>query len=386
MLYGVIELVGKLLQHVLGVLLLCWQRMLRFGLSVGILSFLMAEVVGSALTRQFPPTILTTVVALIVSFALGYAAALTALADELFLSALDTVRMLEGDARAGLRAATVVAEREAGEARQGLLGWLGHPPAKSSPVGAAGTVAAGIALAARHARSTPSLSPEQAETLEAIAATDSFQSTAPRPRVNARPVRADQLPRIPWAYDQAADTASPSSGAAPAAAEEPDAVPVPDMPPLPLRVPDAAPLAAPELAEAESDQPAASLADDPAATWPATRKPAPSIPASPAYDPAPAPVAAVSATETPTEPTPSESGVDPNNSSGDRSIWARIGQALVGNTMPLAALGGTHTLGPANPRPGTSTESTESASADSTSTDPSSSGDQPSQTPSTDQP
>src|SRR5207302_1079500 len=40
------------------------------------------------------------------------------------------------------------------------------------------------------------------ETLAEIAATEEFINTAPRPKVNARPVRADQLPRIEWTYEQ----------------------------------------------------------------------------------------------------------------------------------------------------------------------------------------
>lgn len=352
MLYGVIELVGKLLHHVLGVLLLCWQRMLRFGLSVGVLSFLMAEVLGSALTRQFPPSILTTVVALIISCALGYAAALTALADELFLSAVDTIRLLEGEARAGFRAATVAAEREAGEARQGLLRWLGHPPARGTRA-----AAGAVALAARRGSPAQPATPEQAETLEAIAATDSFQSTAPRPRVNARPVRADQLPRIPWAYEQdavpsSAHALAPTPAFMPAvpavaAVDEPEPAPVSDMPPLPLRVPDAAPLAAPDAALVEPESLAAPDepypgSDDPAATLPAAHKPASSAPAL-----APSVYAAA---ETPAIPAIPAAPAPDASASGDRSIWARIGQALVGNTMPLAALGGTHAVAPSGPR------------------------------------
>lgn len=333
-LYGVFRVAGKLLQHVLGVLLLCWQRMLRFGISVGVLSFIMAEVLGSALTRQFPPSILTTVVALVVSFALGYAAALTALADEIFVSAVDTIRLLEGDVRAGFRAASVAAEREAGEARQGVLRWLGHPPA---PEKAAAVRMATASETALTTDTTTAMSPEQAETLEAIAATESFQSTAPRPRVSARPVRADQFPRIQWAYEPEDTAAAPAAGgSAPAVSAPFPDTPLPDMPPLPLRVPDAVPLAAPP--DAVGDTVAAvdleSDGDDPAATLPAARKPAPTAPA---FIPA-------KADATPLAP----------DSSSDRSIWARIGQALVGNTLPLAALGGTHTIAPQRDRTGQS--------------------------------
>ena len=348
MLYGVIELVGKLLKHTLGVLLLCWQRMLRFGLSVGVLSFVMVEVLGSALARQFPPDILTTVVALIVSFALGYAAALTALADELFLGAVDTIRILEGDTKAGLRAATAAAEREAGEAERGIMRWLGHSPSSAStPARSATSTLTSAPVAPR--RST---SPEAAETLEAIAATEVFQSTAPRPRVNARPVRADQLPRIPWAYEQDGEATAPAQDETPPDAAGPELGSAPDMPPLPLR----------DAIAAASDEPASDVAtgdaagddDDPAATLPAARKPATTAPvvaidSDAAVTPA---SAAVESVESRDASSPSASSSPDASGNGDRSIWARIGQALVGNTMPLAALGGTHAAPPSGaPRP-----------------------------------
>jgi hypothetical protein len=318
-LYGVIELAGRLFQHTLGVLLLCWQRMLRFGLSVGVLSFLMAEVLGAALTRQFPPSILTTVVALIVAFALGYAAALTALADELLISAMDTVRLLEGDTRAGLRVAAVAAEREAGEARQGLLRWLGHPPAPKA------ATALSVAGVADHIAS--SSAPVASETLEDVAATERFQSSSARNPVNARPVRADQLPRIPWAYEQDGDNAAPEVGGAPPT----------EMPPLPLRVPDVAPLAAPSDGLTTGNETVAAM-DDPAATLPSARKPE-------------APPAALVSTTTAVAGGAGATAPSAPDASGDRSIWARIGQALVGNTMPLAALGGTHAAASPSNRP-----------------------------------
>lgn len=76
--------------------------------------------------------------------------------------------------------------------------------------------------------------------------------------------------------------------------------------------------------------------DDPAATLPSARKP---------EAPAAALVSAATAVAAgaPALPAP--------DASGDRSIWARIGQALVGNTMPLAALGGTPAAGSPSNRP-----------------------------------
>lgn len=342
-LYGVIELAGKLLKHTLGVLLLGWQRMLRFGLSVGVLSFVMVEVIGSALTRHFPPNILTTVVALIVSFALGYAAALTALADELCIGAAETIRLLEGDAKAGLRAAAVAAEREAGEARSGILRWLGHSPAnapESKPV----RPAASATPPAPSVAGQPEVS-EADETLEAIAATEDFQNTAPRARVNARPVRADQLPRIPWAYEQDGEAAVSASADTPPEPEGPELGSVPDMPPLPLRDAIAA-------ADADVAPPSDGEDDDPAATLPSAPKPAapaPALPTAAASDSITSDNSTVAETHEnqglpATDATTASDAPDAPDASdsGDRGIWSRIGQALVGNTMPLAALGGIH--------------------------------------------
>jgi hypothetical protein len=214
--FGVIELAGKLIRHAMGVLLLSWQRMLRFGLSVGVLAFLAAEAGAALMTRTFPPALVTHAVAMVFALVMAYAAALTVLLDELLLGLVDTVGLLEGDLRAGLRAAAVVAEREAGEAGGGIMRWLGHP--RPEDQGAAPT--------------SSEMDAESSETRQAIAQTDAFHDTAPRPRVNARPVRADQLPRIPWAYEPGDLPPAGASSARETAA--------PPLPPLPVATPLAA--------------------------------------------------------------------------------------------------------------------------------------------------
>jgi len=121
---------------------------------------------------------------LIFASMVAYSVMLTVLIEELFLGTIDTVRVLEGDIEGGARALAVASERKAGEAGSGIMRWLGHAPNnRGAKVGAV--------------TYTP-ISETQAD----IEATDEFTSTMPRPRVNARPVSADQLPRIGWALEQ----------------------------------------------------------------------------------------------------------------------------------------------------------------------------------------
>ena len=226
----IIAYTGKLLVHTVRALLVCWQRMVRLGLSVGVLSGFVALVFGVLVTHAFPPAPLTWVAALLFGVALGYAAAMTVLADEMLLSILDLIRMLEGDVKAGLRAAAVAAEREAGEAGRGVMRFLGHrrpPPPETAPAPSQASPSQPLMTVSSVARHEPGLS-QASETLAAIAATEHFIHTAPRPKVNARPVRADLLPRIGWASDDAGTQPAPEAvvAAAPALAE---------MPPLPIR-------------------------------------------------------------------------------------------------------------------------------------------------------
>ncbi|MGH2516008.1 MAG: hypothetical protein ACRDHP_10170, partial [Ktedonobacterales bacterium] len=253
----IIATAGKLLIHALHALLVCWKRMLRLGLSVGALSGMVALVFGTLVTHSFPPAPLTWVAALFFGVALGYAAAMTVLADEMLLSIFDAIRVLEGDVKAGLRTAAVAAEREAGEAGRGVMRFLGHarPDQPRNDAGGSGRHAARVRMAperAPHSQPLVTVSSLRAhepgsnqadETLAAIAATDAFLTTAPRPSVHARPVRADQLPRIGWASDEAEAqrgraAATPVTQATQVATAE--AIPfgapaLEEMPPLPIR-------------------------------------------------------------------------------------------------------------------------------------------------------
>lgn len=370
----IIAYAGKLFVHVVRALLVCWQRMLRLGLSVGALSGLVVLVLGAYVTRTIPPAPLTWIVALIFGFALGYAAAMTVLADEILLSIVESIRMLEGDVRAGMRAAVIAAEREAGEAGRGITRFLGHPrKAQRESTPAVERAAPSQPLVTLSSIEHDELGQEQAnETLAAVAATEEFITTAPRPAVNARPVRADQLPRIGWARDDADTLRSPGAVIA--------TVPAPalaEMPPLPIR-----PLRSP-LSRVEASAPAvlgengaqavdavavpsAPYSDDAmtrsmsdsashddgetllaATTDAVTQTAAPDEAhafATGASDAAPAGVKRPAAEAAPVgeettlaadqSPVAASQPIEPDKE--ERGIWARIGRALIGNTtVPL---------------------------------------------------
>lgn len=351
--------------------------MLRLGVSVGVLGGAVAVVFGAVVTHSIPPTPLIWVAAMCFGFVVGYAAAMTVLADELLLGMVETIGVLEGDIKAGLRAATVAAEREAGEAGRGIMRFLGHsrtptsntPPAPGQPQQPQAHPSSplpGLPPEAGPPLSTverrrPKLS-QADETRAAIAATERFLNTAPRPRADARPVRADQLPRIEWASEEAEKR---SARPAPA----PVAMPLAELPPLPVRT-----LHGPALVEA-------TMAAAPAPTLPVdqpVRDDARALGTGQRDDTAPMRVVssdAMRATtaiqggdviETPTEdgvapaPAAPPSGARPFNDDApsaaddeipsaaarplaavslpvetpqpERGIWARIGQALIGST------------------------------------------------------
>ncbi|GEM_PF-2107532 len=224
--YDIIHRIGAIVRHVLGVLLLCWRRMIRTALITWCIAFLLVEIAGAITARQFPAPILTHVVALIFALATAYGAMVTVLLDELVIGAVDTIKFIEGDVEAGARAATMIAEHEVGLLP--LLGWLGLAPKRSTLAQMAPRRQKAPAQPAQPAQAAQPIQPAQpaqatpatsdtlaetpthtaseqlAQTQADVAATDAFSETAPRPRVNARPVRADQLPRITWAMEQLA--------------------------------------------------------------------------------------------------------------------------------------------------------------------------------------
>lgn len=236
---------GSLLKHALGVLLLAWRRMLLVGAAALVGGLLVGETAAVVASGRIPPPLLSQVVIAIFAVVIAYAASMTVFLEELLHGIIATIRLVEGDVTAGARAAAVIAEREAGEVGSGLMRLFGAKPKPATVAVAAAAVGSLGALASWRV-GAPS------ETDEAIEATDTFVTTAPRPRVDARPVRADQLPRIGWAADAAEATTDPSGGASgqdvampPLPAARNSSVQSSPLPPLPVRTPDQ-PLAQPE--------------------------------------------------------------------------------------------------------------------------------------------
>src|SRR5262249_37900251 len=162
---------------------------------------LIGETFAVVATKQIPPPLMDHVVIGLFAVALAYGTAFTVFVEEILHGLIATIRLIEGEAAAGARAAAIIAEREAGEVGTGLMRLFG---ARSKPVGVRQTppqafgapevtVVAGGPRAALTAAT---------QTQADIDATDHFLTTAPRTRVDARPVRADQLPRIGWTADQ----------------------------------------------------------------------------------------------------------------------------------------------------------------------------------------
>jgi hypothetical protein len=197
----IIRMAGHFLTHGLGILLLCWRRMSRAALITFGGGFVLVEIVGTAFTGHFPAPVLTHVVALIFALVAAYAVALTVFIDELFVGSIDLIRVLQGDMSAGARALAIATERRAGEAGGGIMRWLGVRPQAQQADAQADAVA--LPEWPAGAQDEAVLGPEDQwkQTQADIDATDEFLTTAPRPRVNARPVQASQLPRIEWALE-----------------------------------------------------------------------------------------------------------------------------------------------------------------------------------------
>ena len=235
---NLVTFIGALLKHIIGVLLLCWRRMLRAGLiafAIGVVVTVLIVVLG---TGQAIPSAPSLVVALLMGLGLAYGVALTVLIEEMVLGAIDLIRMIEGDISAGAHIAEVIAEREVGQVGQGLRRLIGLPVSKRAPArpgaalpsltpvrpqgqpvryparqsapsraGAGAAVAAGAAVvgAAAIAATAP-----RAATVEKTNAPGALDPTS-------EPVPAGRLPRIPWTYDDAIHSqAATSQAAAPA--------------------------------------------------------------------------------------------------------------------------------------------------------------------------
>lgn len=223
--YELILRAGKLARHAVGVLLLCWRRMLEAMFFGGAIATIVGLLVATFESRHGLPGWPGVIAAAFFGVAVAYAAAATVLIDELLRGMFDIVKVIEGDAEAGARSLVAGAEHERsallrlfeGSRREEQVTASSSPPSRAT---------GGVA-------SWPTPRDPDRETRQDIADTDDFSNTAPRPRVNARPVRADQLPRIEWQYD-----ASATQGATQAAAPRDVTW---DMPTIPTKQPEPVP-------------------------------------------------------------------------------------------------------------------------------------------------
>lgn len=252
--FTVVYFAGRVLRHIGGILLLCWRRMVWAALITGGVALIVAEIGGSSVTHQIPAPIPAQIVAVLFAIGLAYGAALTALLAEIVVGAVETIRLLEGEAGAGARAAAVVGERAEGEL-SGFVGRIdaaavafiallrGHrastqpqraittqaaknpalshtpsqgampniprkgppapaPAAQRPPLELQRVAPAGGAQSQAQGAAQGETIILNLETLADIAATEEFIHTAPRPTVHARPVSANHLPRIEWTYDK----------------------------------------------------------------------------------------------------------------------------------------------------------------------------------------
>jgi hypothetical protein len=209
------KLAGKFLKHVLGLLILGWQRMLRASAIAALIGIIGTEVLACFATGRFPPPLLAQLVAAALALALAYGAALTVLLYELFAGTLDTIHMLMGDAEAETRAASATVEHEAGNVRDTLRRLIGLP-VKSLTAASAVAAVTLPTLAIRSGRGRRPTVPKREDT-------DVDAGLAPPhpPKVTALPVPASKLPRIAWTYDEPIHASPPLSEPPPQPAARP---------------------------------------------------------------------------------------------------------------------------------------------------------------------
>ncbi|HET9111511.1 MAG TPA: hypothetical protein VFN78_11850 [Ktedonobacterales bacterium] len=258
---NIVSFIGAFLKHVIGVLLLCWRRMLRAGLVAFALGVILVLLIAVISTGQAYPGALALAVALIFGGVLAYGVALTVFIEELLLGVVDLIHLLEGDVKAVAHLTETVAEREVGEVTKGLGRLIGLPlgkrpappppptlpalprypaarPSSAHPAsapgarvapsaaptprreaiardaaiaGAAALASTAVASAVSHhqaaqqptaqtqTQAQPAATPPTDSTL---AAESAAQAAMEAP--TGAPVRADRLPRIGWTYEHEA--------------------------------------------------------------------------------------------------------------------------------------------------------------------------------------
>jgi len=228
----IITFIGAFLKHVVGILILCWRRMLRAGLIAFAIGVVLALLVAVISTGQAFPGVLALVAALLFGAALAYGVAMTVFIEEFFLGVVDLIRLLEGDAEAVAHITSTMAEREIGDVGHGLRRLFGlpaptrptplaptlpalprspaAPPRSSAPsaepivrdaaiAGAAGLAGAALTVHAAEPAPTPAPAP-----IEPPAPAPTAEPLDVQAHPIGQPVRADQLPRIGWTLEQEA--------------------------------------------------------------------------------------------------------------------------------------------------------------------------------------
>lgn len=232
----IITFIGAFLKHVVGILILCWRRMLRAGMIAFGIGVVLALLVAVISTGQAFPGVLALVAALLFGAALAYGVAMTVFIEEFFLGVVDLIRLLEGDAEAVAHITSTMAEREVGDIGHGLRRLFGlpaptrptplaptlpalprspaAPPRASAPsaepivrdaaiAGAAGL--AGAALTAHAAEPAPTPAPiAPSPTPIEPPASSLAEPLDVQAHPIGQPVRADQLPRIGWTLEHEA--------------------------------------------------------------------------------------------------------------------------------------------------------------------------------------
>ena len=193
-----IDEAGRMLRHVVGVLLLAWQRVIRAFLIALVAGVLVGEIGAILQTHRFPPPVLAHVVVMIFATVIAYGVALTVVIDEIIVGIIDTLRLILGEAEAGSRAFEALAMREGSSLRDDVS-HLMHGRDNDS---------GNVSTPDQTARSQEENASQQ--TMADTEATDAFSNTAPRLAVRPSPVRADQLPRIEWTYHGADDDSVPA--------------------------------------------------------------------------------------------------------------------------------------------------------------------------------
>ncbi len=237
MAHSMIAHAGRMLRHAVGVLLLCWFRALRAAAFTALLGMIVIEIGAIVITHHFPPDGAAQLVAVAFAGALAFGVALTVVLDELIAGIIEIMGVLRGEAETGARAAAVVAQREVGESSAAIFHRLGLSTLVASP--------------------TPSPVPQSAPPTpppvsrpvsdwpdeEATATGETLAELAVSPadspaRQEARPVRADLLPRLSWTDEHPAvrPQTSPTSAPLTADASDPtaEAAPVEESAPEPI--------------------------------------------------------------------------------------------------------------------------------------------------------